>query len=147
MQKIKQFVTSEQGKNILIVLIVILVGTGSFQLGRLSKSGDSSSGVKIEYPNGELAPIQDAQVQPANALNALSATESISNITRTAPSSNFTAPTKKTSSQNFFASSRGKKYYPVGCSAGKSLKQENRIYFGTREEAEKAGYTLSASCK
>lgn len=145
MEKIKQFITSEKGKNILIVLIVILVGTGSFQLGRLSKSGDSSSGVKIEYPNGEL-PAQTESL-PANALNALSATESVSNTVRTAPSSNFVAPVKKTTSQNFFASSRGKKYYPVGCSAGKSLKQENRIYFGTREEAEKAGYTLSALCK
>ena len=37
MEKIKRFWESEQGKDILIVIIVILVGLGSFELGRLSK--------------------------------------------------------------------------------------------------------------
>ncbi|MEK9181892.1 MAG: hypothetical protein AAB786_02615 [Patescibacteria group bacterium] len=49
MEKIKQFVASEKGKNILVIIIIILVGLASFELGRLSK-GTKSSGVKIEYP-------------------------------------------------------------------------------------------------
>ncbi|MBI3336642.1 hypothetical protein HYZ98_03710 [Candidatus Peregrinibacteria bacterium] len=40
----------------------------------------------------------------------------------------------------FLASKRGKKYYPVGSAAGEQLVPENRIYFKTAEEAEKAGY-------
>ena len=53
---IKNCIESEKGKDILIVIIVILVGLGSFELGRLSKE-NSSSGVKIlpaqagEYSN------------------------------------------------------------------------------------------------
>ena len=43
MQKIKLFIESEKGEDILVVLIVILVGIGSFELGRLSKS-DRSAG-------------------------------------------------------------------------------------------------------
>jgi hypothetical protein len=50
MEKIKQFILSEKGKDVLMVLIVILVGLASFELGRLSKE-DSGSGVKIEYKN------------------------------------------------------------------------------------------------
>ncbi len=122
MNKIKSFIESEQGKDILIVLIVILVGLGSFELGRLSKSGQSG-GIKIEYP--------ETSNQAANVVSATSALE------------------KSTGqkSGNFFASSRGKKYYPLGCSAGTSLKEENKIWFDTREVAEAAGYELSSSCQ
>ena len=40
-EKIKQFWVSEKGKDLLIVIIVILVGLGSFELGRLSKENNS----------------------------------------------------------------------------------------------------------
>lgn len=124
LDKIKQFTESQEGKDILTVVIVILVALSSFGLGRLSKS-DQGSGIKIEYNE-----------EPANVI---SAAETLPNSV----SGNSTT----TSSKNFFASSRGSKYYPLGCSAGKSLKMENRIYFATREEAEGAGYSLSSSCK
>ena len=123
MEKIKQFVESDKGKDVLVVIIVVLVGLCSFELGRLSKSSDSS-GIKIEY-EGEIVNLEN---QEANALSAVN-TET------------------NTSGKNFFASSKGSKYYSLGCSAGKSLKQENRVYFDTREAAEKAGYELSSSCK
>ena len=124
MEKIKQFIEiieSEKGKDILIVIIVILVGLGSFELGRLSKE-NGSSGVKIEYPN------QDNN-QGANVISAIS-----------------DAPRPTTTAKTFFASSRGSKYYTISCSAGKTIKQENRVYFTTGEEAQKAGYTLSSAC-
>ncbi len=129
MEKIKQFIESEKGKDILIVVIVILVGLSCFELGRLSKQS-SSSGIKIEYPNQNIN-------QTANALS----TDKLAN--------NITTPSFQNSNiigKNYFASNRGTKYYPIGCSAGKTIKQENRVYFTTSEEAEKAGYTLSSSC-
>jgi hypothetical protein len=131
MEKIKpgmaNWINSEQGKDILVILIVILVGLGSFELGRLSLA-DKSSGVKIEY-NGV-----------SNQANVLTALES-SKILATPISQ------KSSTTKNFFASSKGTKYYTVGCSGGKTIKQENRVYFDTREEVEKAGYVLSSSCK
>jgi hypothetical protein len=130
MQKIKQFVESEKGKDVLIVIIVILVGLASFELGRLSK-GNTSSGIKIEYTGG-------MQGQGANLISSIG--ESSSLLQKTATPAN-------ASGKNFFASNRGTKYYSAGCSAGKSLKQENRIYFDTKEAAEKAGYELSSSCR
>lgn len=120
MEKIKQFLESEKGKDILVIIIIILVGLGSFELGRLSKDG-ATSGIKIEYPN-----------QEANVVSSLD--------------QNLSSPQKSTSG-NFFASSKGSKYYSIGCSAGKTIKQENRVYFTTSTEAEKAGYELSSSCK
>ena len=139
MEKIKQFfnetLQSEKGKDILIVIIVILVGLGSFELGRLSKE-NGSSGIKIlpakagEYSN------QDVN-QTANVVS----TTELSNILQNNKISNSNSVNK-----NFFASNRGSKYYSLGCSAGKTIKQENRIYFTTGEEAQKAGYMLSSSC-
>jgi len=131
MEKIKQFVESEKGKDILTVAIVILVGLGSFGLGRLSKQA-TSPGIKIEYPNQESNVIESQKTNSYNSPN-------VSNVSNT--------PQKVPNSGNYFASNKGKKYYPIGCSAGKTIKQENRIYFATSAEAEKAGYTLSSSCK
>jgi len=130
MEKIKEFVQSEKGKNILIVIIVILVGLSSFELGRLSKE-NSSSGVKIEYPN-------QTNNQGASVIlseNALQANTGVSSII------------SNSNSKTFFASNRGEKYYSIGCSGGKTIKQENRVYFATKEDAERAGYTLSSSCR
>ena len=136
MEKIKLFINnclkSEKGKDILVVLIVILVGLGCFELGRLSKENSSSPGLKIlpadetgEYPNED---------QSANIVSASIALK---------------APLDQTNSKakNFFASNRGSKYYSLGCAGGKSIILENRIYFATKEEAERAGYQLSSSCQ
>ena len=134
MEKIKQFfnetMQSEKGKDILIVIIVVLVGLGSFELGRLSKE-NSSKGIRIEYGD--------------QAGNAISATESIGNLSQNAKIDPIIQNSNSVG-KTFFASSRGSKYYTISCSAGKTIKQENRIYFTTGEEAERAGYTLSSSC-
>jgi hypothetical protein len=129
MKKIKRFIESEQGKDILTVIIVILVGLGSFELGRLSKE-NGSSGIKIEYSG--LNQGQQVANQMANSISAINSIPLVENYS---------------SGKNFFASSRGTKYYSISCSAGKTIKQENRIWFATGEEAETAGYTLSSSCK
>ncbi|MBI5139725.1 hypothetical protein HZA26_03910 [Candidatus Nomurabacteria bacterium] len=49
MNKIKQFIESEKGRDLLVIIIVILVSLTSFLLGRLSK-GANHAGVRIEYP-------------------------------------------------------------------------------------------------
>ncbi len=137
MEKIKLFLEGEQGRNTMVVLVVILVGLMAFELGRLSKVGNSS-GIKIQY-NGE--------AESANVLNALKDSNVLAKPKVLGASESKPTNSSSTTGQNFFASSRGKKYYPVGCTAGNTLKQENRIYFNTREEAESAGYTLSSSCR
>jgi hypothetical protein len=126
---IKTYIESDKGKDILVIVIIILVGLGSFELGRLSKN--TASELKIEYPS-----------QEASAVGSVD--QSSSNLPI---NSNILQKSEKLITGNFFASSRGTKYYSLSCSAGKTIKQENRIYFETSGEAEKAGYTLSSSCK
>ena len=132
MEKIKYFIQSEKGKDILIIIIVILVGLSSFQLGRLSKENTSNNGIRIEYPlNDQNIPLE-TNLSQINGNNTPKTTQ-INQI-------------KTQVTGNYFASKRGKKYYPVGCSAGNTIKQENKIYFSTSTDAEKVGYELSGSC-
>ena len=132
MEKIKpiiNWIESEKGKDILIVVIVILVGLGSFELGRLSKES-AQGGVKIEYSgqnSGQEANVARATINTQNTQSDIGLPAQVG--------------------KNFFASNKGTKYYSLGCSGGKTIKQENRIYFASGEEAEQAGYVLSTSCK
>lgn len=121
---VKQFLESDKGKDILVVIIVILVAVASFELGRMSK-GSSIRGLKVEYPE--------------NSQNSSETSLSPNTVEASAISVNF--------DKNFFASKRGKKYYSISCSAGKTIKEQNRIYFKTGEEAEAAGFVLSSACK
>ena len=125
---VKQFIESNTGKDILTVIIVILVGLGSFGLGRLSKDAQNE-GIWVEYAGEE-----------ANIINSLN------NAQNGQKETTDTLLRQGFGGQAFFASSKGTKYYSVSCSAGKTIKQENRVYFNTREEAEAAGYQLSSSC-
>ena len=135
MEKIKEFYESNKGKDILTVVIVILVGLGSFGLGRLSKNNNKSA-IKIEYPT-----------QDANALLSIDDNQNMTNYSSNKViKGNTTSIFNNTSNKNFFASKKGRKYYSLGCGAGKTIKQENRIYFSTSSKAEKAGYILSTSC-
>lgn len=136
MQKIKQFIESNTGKDILIIFIIILVGLGSFMLGRLSIKEEKGSNIGINYN-------KDQNIK-GEVLNAN--IEENSSINLKINENDYEFKEIDLTGRNYFASSRGKKYYPFGCSAGKSIKQENRIYFNTEEEAKKAGYTLSGSC-
>jgi len=123
-QKIKYFfLETPKGQGILSGIIFVLIGLVSFLLGRLSKS-NFKPGIQIEY-------------QETKETNVISA-----------PTLNETNPTIPVLNPkgNYFASKRGKKYYSIDCSAGKSIKLENRVYFDTKEEAERAGYEPSASC-
>lgn len=140
MQKIKQFIESDRGKDIFVVIIVLLVGLSSFGLGRLSKD-TTNQGIQVEYLN-----LNDSnQGNVLSAFTEESNTNSINSGTQV--NSNKLPSVSNSVGKSFFASNRGQKYYSIGCSAGKTIKQENRVYFATKAEAEKAGYELSSSCR
>lgn len=51
----------------------------------------------------------------------------------------------KDSVRYIYASKRGKRYYFYNCKS--TIKEANKIYFDSVEEAEKAGYTLAKACQ
>lgn len=130
LEKIKQFLETERAKDIAVMAIIILVGLGSFGLGRLSEK-EVKEGLKIGYYGPETG---------SEALKGQNQGLDLGNRS-------LAQNAQKSAIKNFFASNRGTKYYTLSCSAGKTIKEENRVYYETSTEAEKAGYTLSSSCK
>ena len=115
--------------NTLVCLcIMVLVGFASFGLGRLSMLNNvDKSNFKLENESTSLVKEEIGNSILAEKDNALD------------PSL-----TKK---RMYVASKNGKLYYSLGCSGAKRISTKNEIWFATSSEAEKAGFTLSASCK
>ena len=136
LQKIKQFLKSETANNLYIVLIIILVAFGSFGLGRLSKVEEKKESISIEYPS-------DLPAQTELQKTSLSATQTTTN----GYSVDQTQQSALTGKKAFVASKNGSKYHFPWCPGAKQMKEENKIWFSTREEAESAGYSKAANCK
>ncbi|MCF7833945.1 MAG: hypothetical protein K9M40_01575 [Candidatus Pacebacteria bacterium] len=133
-KKIKYIlIETDKGGLLLVALVLLLMISSSFVLGRLSKSFQSP-GISLSQqnfsPESVFEPILGTSLGPIEGKDLELKLVSLSN-----------------SNKSYFASKKGKKYYPVGCSAGKSIKIENRVYFSTEAEAKKAGYEMSSSCK
>lgn len=52
-----------------------------------------------------------------------------------------------TNEKLFVASKNGTKYHFPWCSGASTIKEENKIWFSSKEEAEKAGYQPAGNCK
>lgn len=117
--------------DVLILAIILLTGTLGFGLGVLAGKDmgkeERKDGFWIEQlPQG----VVEGGGGPAAALSAVSKEpEPI-------------APTAKV----YMASKNGSKYYLPTCGSAKRIKEENKVWFGTKAEAEAAGYEPAANC-
>jgi methylphosphotriester-DNA--protein-cysteine methyltransferase len=50
-------------------------------------------------------------------------------------------------SGSYVASKSGTKYHLPWCPGAKQIKEDNKIWFDTKEDAEKSGYAPAANCK
>lgn len=134
MEKIKHFLQSDKGKDILIVFILILVALISFTLGRMSKNSQNQGflGQNEVLPALAGKSLNQGFNEPKNKSESLGNSPIYEGV--------------DLKGREYFASKRGKKYYSFGCSAGKSIKEANRIYFSSAEEAKASGYSPSSSC-
>ena len=100
-------------------IVVIIVGMASFGLGRLSAPENRVESVAIEnpYPSSELV---------------LGGGESV---------------LVSSEEGKFVASRSGTKYHFPWCSGAKRIKEENKLWFVTKEDAEAAGYEPAKNCK
>ncbi|MEK7176765.1 MAG: hypothetical protein AAB719_00485 [Patescibacteria group bacterium] len=112
-------------KKLFLSLVIILVATLSFGIGRLSMMGKGEP-IKIEYDS---------------SLNTVSNTASAISAVKELPSVPVNA------SQTVVVSKNGEKYHYLHCSGAKQIKEENKIVFASPSLAESAGYTLAANCK
>ena len=120
----------DNNRELYLAAVIILVATISFGLGRLSKIREEKTPITIENVGTSTEII-------VNALNK--------NVTENKLEQNLGNISQ--SPKIFVASRNGKKYYYAWCESAKVIKEANRIWFSTADEAEKAGYEPATNCK
>ena len=110
-----------------LALILILSCTLSFGIGRLSVIYEREGEFNIEYP------------QTALTANILQNKEK----QQTA----FSPPPEASGGGDYVASKNGSKYFLPWCGGAHQIKESNRIYFASKEEAEAKGYEPAQNCK
>lgn len=111
----------------LLLILIIVVSLVSFYLGRVSVEGDHSMTAQVPME----AMVLEAKV-PQN-LEILSTTTPVVE--------------EMAVHKTYVASKSGTKYHLPWCPGAKQIKEENKVWFATKTDAEKAGYTPAANCK
>ena len=112
----------ETKERLFVVIMIILVGSGSYGLGRLSALEKKKTPLRIETNGALLA--------------------NVASSTGVSPS-----PQAQTKTGKVLASKNGKKYYYPSCSGAQRISEANKIWFPTEADAEKLGYTIASGCK
>lgn len=120
-QKVKLWYEANR-KDLYTASIIFLVGMTGFGLGRLSILWPAKEPLKIITNNQDT--ITNNQVE----------------ITKKAVSG-------VSSKGKYVASKSGTSYHYPWCQGALKIKEENKIWFQTREEAEKAGYKPAGNCE
>ncbi len=114
-------------KNAFLIVLMLLVSFFSFQLGRIS-SPPGSGPIKIQN-----AAIREILTETQNPNYKI---QSLDSENRGVEKIDF----------HVVVSKNGSKYHFLWCSGAKQIKEENKVYFNSEEEAVAAGYTLAANC-
>ena len=120
--------TLTENTTVFTMLIVILVAFSSFGLGRLSKIEESQIPLSIQQ-NNNLATISETIGDSPKSVGAKPPQILLSN------------------GGKYVASKNSTKYHAPWCSGAKRIKEENKIWFNNKEEAEVMGYTPASNCK
>ncbi len=145
--------TAEVGKigpgrlpdGLLTALVVLLASSASYGLGILTGQdmAHERGGVEIQ----QLAPAGDLSASAALAPIPKSPKSSAVSKGYTPPAKQEKTGTATAETGKYVASKNGTKYYLPSCGTVNRIKEENKIYFNTKEEAEAAGFGPSSTCK
>lgn len=121
LKKIKSWII-ENKLDIFVALVIFFVGISSFGLGRLSVLWTKKESITIENQvNGEYETNNSASI-----ISTSSKSVSVKG--------------------KYVASKFGKSYNFSWCPGTSRIKEENKIWFNTKEEAESRGYKPSGNC-
>lgn len=123
LEKIKPFYT---------FLLIVVIASIFFGLGRLSAVKQGSNSIRILSPNAEQAGLVLLSVSTSTGVVSQDKQVSVTPVSE---------------SGAVVGSKSGKKYYFPWCGTVKRIKPENQVHFASIEEAKKAGYTPGGNCK
>jgi hypothetical protein len=117
------------------VLANVLLATFCFFLGVIYGSWQNLS-LKEPKISFESAEVQESIIDSTTNINK-------ENLEKVENSKN---ENKNQNEILFVASKKGKVYHLPWCPGAKAIQEDNKIYFSSREEAEKAGYRPAKNC-
>lgn len=107
----------ERRQDLYIAALIFLVGLGSFGLGRLSALWPKKEPLRISDTKPNISNTKDQQ-KKNSALKG-----------------------------KYVASISGSAYHLPWCPGAQKIKEENKIWFDTKEEAENRGYKPAGNCE
>ena len=128
-EKIKSFFEDNKS-DLFVAAAVFLVGLGGFGLGRLSAKWPEKKPIVIE--NSELGSMNQALKQAKIATDGKT------------PNSSSVNPDSR---GKYVASKSGTAYHFPWCAGAQKIKETNKIWFQTKEEAEGRGYKPAGNCE
>jgi hypothetical protein len=129
-------------KDVLLVGIVLLAATASFGLGVLAGRDMGGKGKDAGFWVEDVSSTSTPKEPAAAAVGA----------TRTAIPAPSTIPVVEAgtvvtpTAGKYVASKSGTKYYLPSCSGVKRIKEENKVWFASVEDAQAAGLTPASNC-
>ena len=117
-QKIKRNVQNPTNSSLFLIFTLIFASFTSFTFGYLEGKTTSQETIQIEYPYPSTK-LGDETVETQQ---------------------NFTVQ------EGVVVSKNGSKYHYPWCSGAQRIKEENKIIFENKEEAEKSGYEPASNC-
>lgn len=131
-------------RDVLLVALILLIAFACFGLGMLAgrqgKGTSKDNGLWIENlvsvasSSGQVAGVADAKISTKQS------------ISKTTTKAQEVAPVASSGGE-VVASKTGTKYYLPWCGTVSRIKEENKVYFASKAEAEKAGYAPAKNCK
>lgn len=142
LQKVKYFIEDHHEK-LYYGALAVLLGLMGFLLGKMSE---------IEHKKAQIHIESAVDVNTAkSAYNFITEANMAQNEgMESQNSSNLSNQAIKSTAQaqgNYVASKNGKSYHLLICPGAKLIKEENKIFFATEEEAKAKGYAPAKNCK
>jgi hypothetical protein len=122
----------------MLTVLIIVVSCLSFYLGRMSVANEDIQPISMPA----------SSIQHDSLTGSIQATASpVTSEISTTPSNTETSLTTDVEQGKYVASKKGTKYHLPWCPGAKQIKEENKLWFDSKEDAEKAGYTKATNCK
>lgn len=139
-EKLKSYLVDD---TVYTAILLIFVGALSYGLGYVAGGTSGASGSLEAQPTVVLI----ASATPPTIVSKSTTTQSepAVSVARSFTSVQ-TAETPPPLSGPYVASKSGTKYHLGTCSGAKRIKDENKVFFATKNDAEAAGYTAAANC-
>ena len=132
-EKVKAWI-SENRADLFTSCIIFLIGIASFGLGRLSVLLPQKDPIRFE-DTASLPDQRDSTTSSLSLSDSISPEANPRGITITGPNNAL-----------FVASKSGSAYYATWCSGASKIREENRVWFQTKQDAQAKGYRPAKNC-